>query len=324
MSPKLCTAMFLSVAAATRAPAGIICVPDDVATIQAAIAGADPGDEIVVAPGVYPEALDLLGKAITVRSTDPADADVVAATVLDGGGLFTIITCTGGEGRDTLIAGFTITGGEGTSSGTGLSAGGIYINSSHPTISRCVFTGNNAFFKGGGILVELASPMVVDCTFAENEADNGGGIAARFNSSPSVIDCVFEDNTAHVTGGGMFNSIGQPVVTGCTFRGNNASRQGGGGIYNGGSNPTVTASLFCNNAPDDILGGYTDGGGNSFAAKCPVCRADTNDDGNVDVLDLVNVTVAWGTDDPATDVNGDGIVNVLDLVAVTVAWGPCS
>ena len=46
-------------------------------TIQAAINASVNGDEIIVAQGTYPEAIDFLGKAITVRSTDPTDPVVV-------------------------------------------------------------------------------------------------------------------------------------------------------------------------------------------------------------------------------------------------------
>jgi hypothetical protein len=53
------------------------------------------------------------------------------------------------------------------------------------------------------------------------------------------------------------------------------------------------------------------------------CPADTNDDGLVDVEDLVNVILAWGSSDPDADVNGDDVVDVMDLVAVILAWGPC-
>ena len=45
---------------------------------------------------------------------------------------------------------------------------------------------------------------------------------------------------------------------------------------------------------------------------------DVNEDGVVNILDLVAVASGFGTDAP--DVNGDGIVNILDLVAVANAF----
>ncbi|MHC5004387.1 MAG: CHRD domain-containing protein [Planctomycetota bacterium] len=55
----------------------------------------------------------------------------------------------------------------------------------------------------------------------------------------------------------------------------------------------------------------------------PPCLGDVNCDGAIDVDDLVEVILQWGTDDPAADVNGDGTVDVDDLVAVILGWGPC-
>ena len=46
---------------------------------------------------------------------------------------------------------------------------------------------------------------------------------------------------------------------------------------------------------------------------------DLNDDGAVNILDLVLVANAFGEDAP--DLNGDGVVNILDLVIVANAFG---
>jgi hypothetical protein len=63
------------------------------------------------------------------------------------------------------------------------------------------------------------------------------------------------------------------------------------------------------------------------------CPADTNGDGAVNVNDLNNVILDWGTDGSAHDgdITGaapgsppDGIVNVNDLNAVIVGWGGCA
>ena len=72
--------------------------------------------------------------------------------------------------------------------------------------------------------------------------------------------------------------------------------------------------------------------GIEFSAAPPICAGDTNDDGAVDVNDLNNVILDWGTDGSANggDLAGpepgsppDGIVDVHDLNAVIVNWGAC-
>ena len=92
MSNQRPISTFLGIAAGLvlvgECSAAIINVPGDFGTIQAAIAdpGTVAGDEVVVAPGTYFETINFLGKAITVRSTDPDDAGVVLNTIINGGG----------------------------------------------------------------------------------------------------------------------------------------------------------------------------------------------------------------------------------------------
>jgi hypothetical protein len=61
----------------------------------------------------------------------------------------------------------------------------------------------------------------------------------------------------------------------------------------------------------------------AVADVAPVVPGDTNDDGVVNVDDLLNVIVQWGPIGPGTsaDLDGDGMVNVDDLVTVIVNWG---
>ena len=48
--------------------------------------------------------------------------------------------------------------------------------------------------------------------------------------------------------------------------------------------------------------------------------SDVNGDGAVNVIDLLAVLTAFGSNDPDADVNDDGVVNVIDLLQVLQDW----
>ncbi|MCZ6543318.1 MAG: hypothetical protein O6768_06600, partial [Planctomycetota bacterium] len=97
--------VLLAAAVVPVANAVIINVPDDFANIQTAISVAMDGDEVVVAPGTYFEAINFLGKAITLRSSDGREVTTIDATGLND----SVVKCVSGEGPDTILDGFTIT-----------------------------------------------------------------------------------------------------------------------------------------------------------------------------------------------------------------------
>lgn len=133
------TACMLALGASV-AVADTIHVPGDYPTIQLAIDAAVDGDEVIIAAGLYVETVDLLGKAIVVRSADgalmtairpPAKGDVA-------------VRCTSGEGPATVLRGLTMTGAH-----THARAGGLRIDGS-PTIVECRITGNVSAWGDGG------------------------------------------------------------------------------------------------------------------------------------------------------------------------------
>jgi uncharacterized protein (DUF362 family) len=185
--------------------------------IQDAIDDAINGDEIVVSRGSYQENIDFIGKNLTVRSTDPNDPAVVAATVIDGAGQGPVVTFSDGEGPNCLLSGFTII------DGNCLEGGGIYCWMSSPTICRCVIRENQADYNGGGMFSFLSAPMLANCAFVGNSADYGGAVYAE-ESSPMLANCVFTNNAADSDGGAMYYYYDcYPTLSNCTFSMNSAA-----------------------------------------------------------------------------------------------------
>ena len=267
--------------------AAVINVPADQPTIQQAIIAAGNGDEVVVAVGEYFENINLSGKPITVRSTNPANPAVVVTTIINGGGAAAVVTCDGDEGRDTVISGFVIT------NGSAVTGAGMYNNDSSPTVSNCTFAGNVASIEGGGMYNNNSDPVVTNCAFSNNSASVYGAGMYNQSSDPEVTDCTFSDNSADVNGGGMYNWSGTPTMANCTFTGNSAGFFGGG-MYTHSDKPAIADTVFCRNTPTNIHGAYTDNNGNAVSDRfCPppeappgICNGDLTGDGWLSPADL--------------------------------------
>ena len=192
---------------------------DPYCSIQTAIVNAEDTDEIVVAPGTYLETIDFMGKAVWLHSSDGPEV-----TIIDATGFFHVVQCVNGEGPDTVLDGFTITGGnaDGAVFPEEVSGGGMFNDNSSPTVSNCTFSGNSASFLGGGMFNGNSSPTVTNCTFSGNSASFFGGGMSNDNSNPTVTGCTFSGNTADSTGlpgvgGGMDNSSSSPTLNNCMF-----------------------------------------------------------------------------------------------------------
>ena len=234
-------------------------VPLEYSTIQAAIDAAVNGDTVVVAPGTYTgdgnRDIDFLGKAITIRSTNPKVPCVVAATIIDCNGTnaephrgFYLHT---GEGVNSVVGGLTIIDGYAND------GAGIYCDGSSPTITKCVFMNGNAPNWGGGICCYNASPVISDCTFTENSAREGGAVTTRMSGTASIKNCRMSNNYGSLDGG-AFNSdvLTTPTIFNCIITGNHSGSLGGGGIAIWQSNPIIKNCV--------IAGNYTEGWGSGI------------------------------------------------------------
>ncbi len=172
---------------------GPLLVPEQYPTIGDAVDAAEDGDVIVVSPGTYSETVDFDGKAVTIRSTDPDDPDVVASTIIDGDGGPCVVTFQFGEGRDTVLEGVTVTGGTGGNTMT--HGGGVCVwNNSGPVVRKNLITGNDAYV-GGGVIVVDSWPLIEENRIVENVAESrGSGIFVSSGSDVTILDNLIMNN----------------------------------------------------------------------------------------------------------------------------------
>ena len=246
------------------------------ATLQLAIDGAEDGDVVVVQPGTYNELITFNEQGITLLSVAGPEA-----TIIDGGRAGSVVTFTGEQDVETVIDGFTITG------GFAIWGGGIVNLGANPTIRNCVFTDNEADFlnggKGGAIFNgEDTIPLIESCVFESNVAVSGGAIYNDEDAQPTIVDCLFHANEAKDdggcpgggAGGAIYNSQSAGFIERCTFEANislgctSNEEIGGGAIYSVSFKGTVSDCVFLGNMTDRSGGAVGSNNGGETYVNC--------------------------------------------------------
>ncbi len=245
-------------------------VPSEYPTIQQAIDASSNGDVVIISPDTYigtgNKGIDLHGKAITVRSTDPCDPNVVAATVIDCQGSGRGFYFHSSEDPNSVVAGLTIR------NGSALDGAGIFCASGSPTIAYCKLSNNgcpapNPFYGldrgGGGISISTGSSPIIDrCEITANVATAGGGINCKGNGT-TISNCRITGNRAYGSnniygGGGLYLSGQDAEISHCTISGNIVG--GSGGMYDG-SGAAICCVAGAGTATDCLISGNIDDGG---------------------------------------------------------------
>ena len=250
-TPRIAATCFCLLLLSHVAFGGQVTVPGMYPTVQAALDAAAEGDEIVVAPGVYPESIQFKGKSVVLRSTDPADPEVVASTVLEGQG-GSVVTFGGAETPACVLAGLTIT------NGFAFAGAGIRGYGTQATILGNRIVDNYVpYYRtglGGGVhgCNGLIESNVVEGNFSNGR---GGGLAA---CDGLIRNNVIRNNKA-LHGGGLFLCNGTIEHNEITDNLAKASgygfSAGGGGLYQCGG--TIQSNLIARNG-ETVGGGLSD------------------------------------------------------------------
>ena len=251
-------------------------VPQDYPTIQSGIDHAQTGDTVLVDEGTYYENINFKGKSIIVTSKYVLENNTqhILTTIINGGSYSNIdsascVMFVSAEGPNSVIQGFTLTGGKGTfynlddlnepqyAGYTTHEGGGVFVNESSPTIKNNLIIDNEAssgadydYNGGGGISSFMGNPTILNNIIIENEAFGlhayGPGIV--FNKSNGTIRNNVVCKNKSRAGGGIFIDIGVgATIENNTVVENISSTNVASGLYIHGTNSIIRNNIIWGN-----------------------------------------------------------------------------
>lgn len=186
-------------------------------TIQKGINSASARDTVLAEKGRYVENIDFIGKAILVASRfifDGLEA-TIDSTIIDGNSSGSVVRFNSREDSNSVIRGFTLTG------GYAYYGGGVYCDGSSPTIAENFLVGNACQEHHGGpaiycyngsnpkiyrnlichsngaaaiFLYVYCNAQVINNTVCDN---SWGGLSIQYNSHALVKNNIFCNNVSY-------------------------------------------------------------------------------------------------------------------------------
>ena len=204
----------------------VIEVPDDFATIQAAINNANNGDVIQVRPKIYLE-------NVVVNKTISLIGDDHDTTIIEGAGTVILVTA-----DNVIISDFTVRNGAigvRLDSSWNITVNDNNINNNEDGIhlfssQNCLISKNNASNNDHrGIFLNDS----LNCTVSQNIVNHNGWYGINLNSSRN---CIVDGNNAE---NNYWDGIGLYLSENCVIHGNNLKNTTWYGIWLDSSNNTI-------------------------------------------------------------------------------------
>jgi hypothetical protein len=258
------------------------------ADVQAAVDDSTPGDEILVAGGIYTGVQPVMVNGSVYTQALFIDKDIT----IRGGFTTTNWTHPDPDAFPTILD-------------AQYAGRVIYIsNGINVTLENIEITQGDDHFQGGGVNVFAANVIISDCQITSNSSQNGGGI--HNSGVVTLINSTISDNFGSSSdrkdvGGGIKN-IGSMNLFNSTITSNTAYI--GAGIHNAGT-MKIIASMLSHNQGEEF--GASNGGGMI--------------NNEIGILELVDSTVYGNSSLLAGGILNRGLMTITNST-VSQNWSP--
>lgn len=159
----------------------------------------------------------------------------------------------------------------------------------------------NEMLDFNGRSIDLLAAVAGDPSQTIIDAGGAGRTLLLMNGASGTIDGFTITGGYAATGSAMMTD-GSPDITNCVFRDNTSTQNF---VIISAGMPMLSDNAFCGNEPNSQIGGFwSDGGGNTFDENCgdEPCDGDFNDDGTVNVNDILTLLGGFGTEYTVDDI----------------------
>jgi hypothetical protein len=248
-------------------------------------------------PGVYNEGISFEGKNLYVTSElylYPDSMVLIDETIIDGGGIGSVVTFENGESDLAVISGFTITNGGGNRSWNpdefGWVGGGIFCENSSPTLRNLIVednvAGNNGW--GGGLFISRSNSLLDNVSIIGNTANQVGGIFIEY-STINLSQVIISNNSASDAAGGLrVESLSIVSLDNSLITGNSAGQLVGGILASSGS-LSISNSMITGNTSPDYGAGLTIWGSTDVDIRNSVIAENISGSGRVIEMDATEM-----------------------------------